>query len=167
MGWTEMFVVGVVALIVVGPKDLPGMFRELGRFVARMKGMAREFQTAMEDAADQSGASDITKTLRNVTNPKSMGLGALNKATGGMPNWDDDIPSSSSAKGPETQKLSQERADVAKKIREASAERAQARLDRDAAKPAIAAPPAPPETAAPAEPLAEPPAVPSATETKS
>jgi sec-independent protein translocase protein TatB len=43
LGWGEMIVVGVVALIVVGPKDLPQMFRTLGRFSGKAKGMAREF----------------------------------------------------------------------------------------------------------------------------
>ena len=46
IGWTELMVVGIVALIVVGPKDLPGMFRTLGRFTGKAKGMARDFQSA-------------------------------------------------------------------------------------------------------------------------
>lgn len=42
LGWTELLVVGIVALIVVGPKDLPKLFRTLGRFTGKMRGMARE-----------------------------------------------------------------------------------------------------------------------------
>ena len=52
VGWSELLVIGIVALIVVGPRDLPGMFRALGRFTAKARGMAREFQRAMEAAAD-------------------------------------------------------------------------------------------------------------------
>ncbi|MGB0799555.1 MAG: Sec-independent protein translocase protein TatB, partial [Planktomarina sp.] len=58
MGWAEMMIVGVVALIVVGPKDLPIMFRKLGNAVGKAKGMAREFSRAMNDAADGAGMKD-------------------------------------------------------------------------------------------------------------
>ncbi len=54
IGWTELLVIGIVALIVVGPKDLPLMFHALGQFTAKARGMAREFQRAMEDAAEGS-----------------------------------------------------------------------------------------------------------------
>jgi sec-independent protein translocase protein TatB len=84
IGWTELLVIGVVALIVVGPKDLPKMFRALGQFTAKARNMAREFQRAMEDAADASGVKDVARDLRNVTNPKAMALDELNK----LKSWD-------------------------------------------------------------------------------
>ena len=56
LGLTELLVIGIVALIIVGPKDLPVLFRRVGEFVGRMKGMAREFTSAMNEAADQAGA---------------------------------------------------------------------------------------------------------------
>ena len=55
LGWSELLVIGIVALIVVGPKDLPVLFRNLGRFMGKARGMAREFSRAMNDAADESG----------------------------------------------------------------------------------------------------------------
>ena len=41
IGWMELMVIGVVALIVVGPKDLPDMFRQIGRFTAKLRQMSR------------------------------------------------------------------------------------------------------------------------------
>lgn len=88
IGWTELMVIGIVALIVIGPKDLPEMFRTLGRFTAKAKGMAREFSRAMESAADEAGVKDVAKDLRNVTSAKSMGLDALKEATSKFEAWD-------------------------------------------------------------------------------
>ena len=75
-------VIGVVALIVVGPKDLPVLFRNVGRFVGKARGMAREFSRAMEAAADEAGVKDIDRSLKAVVNPRSLGLDALRDAAG-------------------------------------------------------------------------------------
>ena len=96
IGWTELLLIGVVALIVVGPKDLPKMFRALGQFTAKARNMAREFQRAMEDAADQTGVKDVARDLRNVTNPQAMGLDELKK----FKNWDPLKPDSSAVPDP-------------------------------------------------------------------
>lgn len=91
VGWTELLLIGVVALIVIGPKDLPAMFHTLGRITARARGMAREFSSAMEDAAKASGVSEVTKDLRDLqklTSPRSMGLDALGRAADKFEKWD-------------------------------------------------------------------------------
>lgn len=91
VGWTELLLIGVVALIVVGPKDLPVMFHALGRITARARGMAREFSSAMEDAAKASGVQEATKELRDlqkVTNPRALGLDALGRAADKFEKWD-------------------------------------------------------------------------------
>ncbi|MBS8271715.1 twin-arginine translocase subunit TatB, partial [Halomonas litopenaei] len=61
LGWSELLVVGIVALIVIGPKDLPGLFRTMGQFTGKARMMAREFSRAMEQAADDAGVKDISK----------------------------------------------------------------------------------------------------------
>ena len=75
MGWMELLIIGVVALIVVGPKDLPMMFKTVGNFVGKAKRMAREFQTTMNAAASETGlneTADILKTIDKTRNPKAF-----------------------------------------------------------------------------------------------
>lgn len=76
MGWMEILVIGVIALIVVGPKDLPRMLRTLGQYTGKLRGMAREFQRSMDDAAreadmnefkDIKGALDDVRSIQNDT----------------------------------------------------------------------------------------------------
>lgn len=93
IGWSELLLIGVVALIVVGPRDLPGMFRTLGRFTARARGMAREFQRAMDDAAKEAGVQDVTKDLKDLTSKKKLGLDALEEAASKFEKWDPARPS--------------------------------------------------------------------------
>jgi sec-independent protein translocase protein TatB len=88
LSWSELLIVGVVALIVIGPKDLPGMFRELGRFTAKVRSMGREFSRAMESAAKESGVKDVADDLRKVTSPKAMGLDAVKSAADRFEKWD-------------------------------------------------------------------------------
>ncbi len=86
--WSEMLLVGVVALIVIGPKDLPGMFRELGRFTAKIRSMGREFSRAMEQAAKESGVKEATDGLKTLTNPAGAGLDAVKSAADRFEKWD-------------------------------------------------------------------------------
>ena len=87
LGWTELLLIGIVALIVVGPKDLPVLFRNVGRFVGKARGMAREFSRAMEDAADETGVRDVAKSLKTVADPKKMGLDKIREATDELKSW--------------------------------------------------------------------------------
>ena len=95
VGWSELLLIGIVALIVVGPEDLPRMFNALGRITARARQMAREFSRAMEDAAKTSGLDDATRTLRDVksvTSKKALGLDALDRAASSFEKWDPKRP---------------------------------------------------------------------------
>jgi sec-independent protein translocase protein TatB len=96
VGWMELLIIGVVALIVIGPKDLPEMFRTLGRFTAKLRAMGREFQRAMETAAKESGVKDVAKDLNTVMSPKNTGLDAVKSAADKFEKWD---PLGTSGKG--------------------------------------------------------------------
>lgn len=88
IGWAELMIIGVVALIVIGPKDLPEMFRQLGRITAKLRGMAREFSRAMEDAAKESGMADAARDLKAATSPTATGLNKVKEAADKFDKWD-------------------------------------------------------------------------------
>ncbi len=72
IGLSEMLIVGVVALVVVGPKDLPKMFHTIGQFTGKARGMAREFQRAMDVAAKEAGVDGLAKDIRKVTSGRAL-----------------------------------------------------------------------------------------------
>lgn len=88
IGWTELLLIGIVALIVIGPRDLPEMFRTLGRFTAKARGMAREFQRAMEQAANETGVKDVAKDIKTATSTRNLGLDAVKDAATRFEKWD-------------------------------------------------------------------------------
>ena len=66
IGGMELLVIAIVAIIVVGPKELPRMLRTLGQFVGKAKMMAREFQTHFNEAADEAGLDEVRKGIASV-----------------------------------------------------------------------------------------------------
>jgi sec-independent protein translocase protein TatB len=66
IGWSEMAVIMLVALIVIGPKDLPRLARTLGQWVAKGRGMAREFQRSLEDMAREAELDDVKREIEKV-----------------------------------------------------------------------------------------------------
>ena len=65
-GYTEMFVVALVAIIVIGPKDLPRVLRAFGKMVGKMRGMAREFQGHLDSAMKETGFEEVKKEIDNI-----------------------------------------------------------------------------------------------------
>ncbi|MBL4732987.1 MAG: twin-arginine translocase subunit TatB [Rhizobiaceae bacterium] len=61
IGWTEMLVVACVAIIVVGPKDLPKMLRSVGKTIRKVRGMASDFQRQFNDALKETELDDLKK----------------------------------------------------------------------------------------------------------
>lgn len=67
IGTPELLMIAIVALIVVGPKDLPKLLRTIGRYVGKLKDMARDFQGHIEEAAKETGVSDLKDDFDNAT----------------------------------------------------------------------------------------------------
>ena len=61
IGWAELLVIGVVALIVIGPKELPAVLRTLGQSMAKIRRMASDFQGQFNDALREAELSDLKK----------------------------------------------------------------------------------------------------------
>ncbi len=62
-GAFEMILIGAIALIVVGPKDLPMLMRKVGQFTAKMRGLAAEFRASFDEMARQSELDDLRKEV--------------------------------------------------------------------------------------------------------
>lgn len=64
IGGAELLVIAAVALIVVGPKDLPVLLRKLGQFVGKMRGMASEFRASFDEMARQSELEELRREVQ-------------------------------------------------------------------------------------------------------
>lgn len=64
IGGTELLIIAAVALIVVGPKDLPALLRKVGQFVGRMRGMASEFRASFDEMARQSELDELRREVQ-------------------------------------------------------------------------------------------------------
>ncbi len=63
VGWTEMLVIAIVMIVVVGPKDLPNMLRTMGRMTAKLRGMAGDFQRQFTEALKEAELDDVKKSV--------------------------------------------------------------------------------------------------------
>ena len=67
IGWPEMAVVAVIALIIIGPKDLPRILRYAGRWAGKARRMAREFQRNFDDMVRESELDEVKKSVEQVS----------------------------------------------------------------------------------------------------
>ena len=63
VGSSELLLIAIIALIVIGPKDLPVMLRKLGKVVGRLRGMANEFRSSFDEMARQSELDELRKEV--------------------------------------------------------------------------------------------------------
>ena len=90
----HIVILGIIALVVVGPKDLPLLLRKLGMWTARLRGMAQEFRSGFDELARQAELDELKRevqSLRQTTNLASLGkemskpLGTLESYAGLSP----------------------------------------------------------------------------------
>src|SRR5215472_13544805 len=66
IGWSEFVLIAVVALIAIGPKELPGVLRMVGQWVGKARKMATEFQSQFQEAMREAEMADIKKSFDEV-----------------------------------------------------------------------------------------------------
>lgn len=76
VGGSELILIAIVALIVVGPKDLPVMLRKVGQFVAKLRGMAAEFRASFDEMARQSELDELRKEVEAMRRGQAMDMAA-------------------------------------------------------------------------------------------
>jgi sec-independent protein translocase protein TatB len=67
IGWSELLVIGVVALIAIGPKELPGVLRAVGHWMGKIRRMASEFQGQFQEAMREAELADVKKQFDDMT----------------------------------------------------------------------------------------------------
>ncbi|WP_430439113.1 Sec-independent protein translocase protein TatB [Shinella sp.] len=89
VGWTEILVIAIVLIIVVGPKDLPQMLRTFGRMMSKMRGMAGDFRQQFDEALREADLEDVKKTIGEAQ--KLNPLNTIREAVNPLRQMGDDI----------------------------------------------------------------------------
>jgi sec-independent protein translocase protein TatB len=66
IGWQELLVIGVVALVVIGPKDMPTAIRAVSRWAAKARALAREFQQGIDEVVREADLQDVRKQIQSL-----------------------------------------------------------------------------------------------------
>lgn len=74
----EILIIGALALIVIGPKDLPVLMRRIGQFVGKMRGMAAEFRASFDELARQSELDDLRREVEALRHTQDAAVVPLN-----------------------------------------------------------------------------------------
>ena len=72
IGFSELLLIGLAALIIIGPRDLPMMMRQLGQLMGKGRRMAREFQAAFDDIARQSELDELKKEIQELRKSNTL-----------------------------------------------------------------------------------------------
>jgi sec-independent protein translocase protein TatB len=90
IGWSELVIIGIVALIAIGPKELPGVLRAVGQWTGKIRRMASEFQDQFREAMREAEVADLkrqfdeasAKAAAGFTNPLETAQQEVEKAFG-------------------------------------------------------------------------------------
>lgn len=77
IGWSELLLVAVLAIIFVGPKDLPKMMRTAGQYVAKARAMAREFQNSFDELAREAELDELRREVSALKDQATSPLRSL------------------------------------------------------------------------------------------
>lgn len=116
IGWTELLVVAIVLIVVVGPRELPHVLRTFGKTMTQFRRMASDFRSQMDDALKEADMEDVSTALRDVRkiNPANQLRDAINPLRQTARDLDSDLRKSTAldnkpkhkADGPELTKAS-------------------------------------------------------------
>ena len=103
IGWSEMTVIALLTLIVIGPRELPRVLRTVGQWVRKAQSLAREFQRGLDDMAREADLEDAKKLVdagRSIANPKKMIMDTLDP-TGSVGDEAKELQAAITAKAPD------------------------------------------------------------------
>jgi len=72
LGWSEILVIAVVAIVVIGPKDMPQAFRTVGQWMSKARALAREFQGHIDDLMRETQVDEMKREFQSMTRPPEL-----------------------------------------------------------------------------------------------
>src|SRR6201984_1418348 len=76
LGWGKIVIIAVIALVVIGPKELPAVLRTVGQWMGKIRRMAAEFQGQFQEAMREAEMADLKKSIAAITAaPRAIGTG--------------------------------------------------------------------------------------------
>ena len=76
VGWSELLVIGVVAIVVVGPKDLPKMLRTFGNYAGKARRVANDFKRQFDEALKEAELDDVRQSVEDLRKSMAVDLNA-------------------------------------------------------------------------------------------
>jgi sec-independent protein translocase protein TatB len=112
ISWSEFLLIGIVALIVIGPKELPAVMRTLGQWMRKVRSMASEFQNQFQEAIREAEMADLKKEVDDLTQDVKN-FDPLKEVRADLENTGEDVKRSLSSTPEAAATLSDSRAEMA------------------------------------------------------